>query len=62
MLSLGSRLVPKFLIPKSLFPEKAPGEYRLIHRLPFPSVDSVNDGIVPEHTSVSYARVDEQSK
>ena len=45
--------------PLGVVPKKAPGEYRLIHHLSFPSGDSVNDGIDPEHTSVSYARVDD---
>ena len=45
--------------PLGVVPKKAPGEYRLIHHLSFPSGASVNDGIAPEHTSVSYARVDD---
>ena len=40
-------------------PKKALGEYRLIRHLSLPSGDSVNDGIAPEHTLVSCARVDD---
>ena len=51
----------KFCVsPLTVVPKKALGEYRLIHHLSFPCGDSVNDGIAPEHTSVSYARTESQ--
>jgi hypothetical protein len=40
-------------------PKKVPGEFRLIHHLSFPRGASINDGISPEHTTVSYSRVDD---
>ena len=40
-------------------PKKSPGEFRLIQHLSYPSGASVNDYIPPEHTSVTYARVDD---
>jgi hypothetical protein len=45
--------------PLGVVPKKALGEYRLIRHLSLPSGDSVNDGIAPEHTLVSCARVDD---
>lgn len=49
---------PVFRIsPLGLVPKKIEGEFRLIHHLSFPTGTSVNDGISPEHTSVSYATV-----
>ena len=33
------------------------GEFRLIHHLSYPRGSSVNDGISPDHTSVSYATI-----
>ena len=45
--------------PLGVVPKRAPGEYRLIHRLSFPSRASVNDGISTEGTSVQYARIDD---
>ena len=38
-------------------PKKTPGEFRLIHHLSYPRGSSVNDGIFPEHCSVSYATI-----
>lgn len=45
--------------PLGVVPKKAFGEYRLIHHLSFQNGDSVNDGIAQEHTTVTYARVDD---
>ena len=54
---------PNFRVsPLGLVPKKAPGEYRLIHHLSFPSGESVNDGIAHEHSTVHYARVDDAVK
>ena len=39
-------------------PKKLPGEFRLIYHLSFPKGLSVNDGILPEYTSVKYATID----
>ena len=51
---------PVFRIsPLGLVPKKTPGEFRLIHHLSFPRGSSVNDGISSEHTSVSYATVED---
>ncbi|CAJ0965330.1 unnamed protein product [Ranitomeya imitator] len=41
-----------------IVPKKEPGEFRLIHHLLHPKGFSVNDGIVPEEASVSYASFD----
>ena len=38
-------------------PKKSPREFRLIHHLSFPKGSSLNDGISPEITRVSYATV-----
>lgn len=40
--------------PLGVVPKKTPGEFRLIHHLSYPRGSSVNDGISPEHTSVSF--------
>lgn len=49
---------PVFRIsPLGLVPKKTPGKFRLIHHLSFPRGSSLNDGISSEHTSVSYATV-----
>ena len=45
--------------PLGLVPKKTEGEFRLIHHLSFPKGTSLNDGIPPEHTSVSYATVED---
>ena len=45
-----------------LVPNKAPGEFRLIHHLSFPEVSSVNDGIPQELSSVHYATIDDAVK
>lgn len=45
--------------PLGVVPKKTPGEFRLIHHLSFPKGSSVNDGIPCEHTSVSYATVED---
>ena len=51
---------PSFRIsPLGVVPKKAPGEYRLIQHLSYPNGSSINDFISSEHTSVSYARVDD---
>ena len=42
-----------------MVPKKTEGEFRLIHHLSFPKGASLNDGIPPEHTSVSYATVED---
>ena len=43
--------------PLGLVPKKSPGEFRLIHHLSFPKGSSLNDGISPENTRVTYATV-----
>ena len=43
--------------PLGVVPKKTPGEFRLIHHLSYPRGSLVNDGISPEHTSVSYATI-----
>ena len=48
--------------PLGLVPKKAPGEFRLIHHLPFPEGSSVNDGIPRELASVHYATMDDAIK
>ena len=57
----GPFLFPPFPVfrisPVGLVPKKTPGEFRLIHHLSFPKGSSLNDGISSEHTSVSYATV-----
>ena len=45
--------------PLGLIPKKTPGEFRLIHHLSFPNGSSLNDGISPVNTSVSYATVED---
>ena len=45
--------------PLGLVPKKVEGEFRLIHHLSFPKGSSLNDGISPDHTSVSYATVED---
>ena len=45
--------------PIGLVPKKPPGEFRLIHHLSFPKGSSLNDGISPVNTSVSYATVED---
>ena len=45
--------------PLGVVPKKIPGEFRFIHHLSFPRGVSINDGISPEHTTVSYSRVDD---
>ena len=45
--------------PLGVVPKKSPGGFRLIQHLSYPSGASVNDYIPPEHTSVTYARVDD---
>ena len=46
-------LYPFRISPLGVVPKKTPGEFRLIHHLSYPRGYSVNDGIAPEHTSVS---------
>ena len=43
--------------PLRLVPKKTPGDIRLIRHLSFPRGSSLNDGISYDHTSVSYATV-----
>ena len=45
--------------PLGLVPKKVEGEFRLIHHLSFPKGSSLNDGISTDHTSVSYATVED---
>ena len=47
------------LSPLGLVPKKVEGEFRLIHHLSFPKGSSLNDGISPDHTSVSYATLED---
>ncbi|XP_077113745.1 uncharacterized protein LOC143816266 isoform X2 [Ranitomeya variabilis] len=44
--------------PLGIVPKKEPGKYRLIHHLSYPKGDSVNDAILPEEASVTYASFD----
>ena len=48
---------PFRISPLGVVPKKIPGEFRLIHHLSYPRSSSVNDGISPDHTSVSYATI-----
>ena len=48
---------PFGVTPLGVVPKKTPGEFRLIHHLSYPRGSSVNDGISPEHTSVTYATI-----
>ena len=48
---------PFRIYPLGVVPKKTPGEFRLIHHLSYPRGSSVNDGISPDHTSVSYATI-----
>ena len=48
--------------PLGVVPKKTPGTYRLIHHLSYPQGSSVNDGIAFEHSTVSYARIDDAIK
>lgn len=43
--------------PLGVVPKKNPGEFRLIHNLSFPKGTSVNDGILPEDSSLSYSTI-----
>ena len=45
--------------PLGVVPKKSPGEFCLVQHLSYSSGASVNDYIPPEHTSVTYARVDD---
>ena len=45
--------------PLGLVAKKEPGSYRIIHDLSFPIGNSVNSGISPECTKVSYQTLDE---
>lgn len=45
--------------PLGLVPKKVPGEFRLIHHLSYPKGLSINDGIHADHTTVSYATIDD---
>lgn len=44
--------------PLGLVPKKVEGEFRLIHHLSYPRGSSLNDGISSDHTTVSYATVE----
>lgn len=48
---------PFCISPLGVVPKKTPGEFRLIHHLSYPRGSSLNDGIPPDHTSVSYATI-----
>ena len=48
---------PFQISPSGVVPKKIPGEFRLLHHLSYPRGSSVNDGISPDHTSVSYATI-----
>ena len=48
---------PFRISPLGVVPKKTPGEFRLIRHLSYPRGSSVNDGISPDHTSVSYATI-----
>ena len=48
---------PFQISPLGVVPKKTPGEFRLIHHLSYPRGSFVNDGISPDHTSVSYATI-----
>ena len=51
---------PSFHVsPLGVVPKKVPGDFRMIHHLSFPKGQSVNDNIPSEHTSVSYANIDD---
>ena len=51
---------PDFRIsPLGLVPKKTEGEFRLIHHLSYPKGSSLNEGISEEHSSVSYATVED---
>lgn len=43
--------------PLGVVPKKTPGDFRMIHHLSFPKGSSVNDGISPENSSVSYSTI-----
>ena len=45
--------------PLGVVPKKVPGEFRLIHHLSYPKGLSVNDGISPEYSSVTYANIED---
>jgi len=45
--------------PLGVVPKKTPGQFLLLQHLSYPSSASVNDYIPPEHTTVTYARVDD---
>ena len=45
--------------PLGVVPKKTQGSYCLIHHLSYPRGASVNDGIAPEHSAVSYAQIDD---
>lgn len=45
--------------PLGVVPKKVPGEFRMIHHLSFPKGSSVNDGILPENSSVHYSTIQE---
>jgi len=47
-----------FLSPLYAVPKKLPGKFRLIHDLSHPKGLSVNDGIPPELSSVTYSSID----
>lgn len=49
--------LPFRISPLGVIPMKTPGEFRLIHHLSYPKGLSVNDGILSDNTSVSYASI-----
>lgn len=48
---------PFRISPLGVIPKKTPGEFRLIHHLPYPKGLSINDGISSDNSSVSYASI-----
>jgi len=51
---------PEFRVsPLGVVPKKSPGEFRLIHHLSYPKGFSINDGIDPEYTRVTYATIED---
>lgn len=50
---------PFRISPLGIVPKKTPGQFRLIQHLSYPKGSSVNDGIASEHSTVSYATIDD---
>ena len=45
--------------PLGIVPKKVRNKFRLIHHISYPNGSSANDGIAPEHSSVSYTAADD---